>query len=183
MVMWWDFIGRSHEEIESARKDWMDSTRFGEACHELGLGLGIAILGSVGIAVYRSEVSDTLPAALPADAASRVQDTIGSAVYEAGRLPGELGTAVLDAARLAFTDGLLFVSVICTVVTLLTVFAVAFLLGPLPKGEGHGGGESGGGAGGDGTAEGTGSHESLETVDGRRPDHHRQATATEDQGH
>ncbi|MEV8405107.1 hypothetical protein AB0R12_04650 [Streptomyces niveus] len=92
MVMWWNFICRSHEEIESARKDWMDSTRFGEACHERGLGLGIAILGSVGTAVYRSEVSDTLPAALPADAASRVQDTIGSAVYEAGRLPGELGT-------------------------------------------------------------------------------------------
>ncbi|MEV8405108.1 hypothetical protein AB0R12_04655 [Streptomyces niveus] len=77
----------------------------------------------------------------------------------------------------------MFVSVICTVVTLLTVFTVALLLGPLPKGEGHGGGESGGGAGGDGTAEGTGSHESLENVDGRRPDHHRQATATEDQGH
>ncbi|AQU65411.1 pirin family protein [Streptomyces niveus] len=29
IVMWWNFIGRSHEEIESARKDWMDSTRFG----------------------------------------------------------------------------------------------------------------------------------------------------------
>ncbi|WUX10617.1 MFS transporter [Streptomyces niveus] len=154
-----------------------------ETCHELGLGTGIAILGSVGTAVYRSEVSGTTPAALPADAASRVQDTIGSAVYEAGRLPGELGTTVLDAARVAFTDGLLNVSVICTVVTLLTVFTVALLLGPLPKGEGHGGGEGGGGAGGDGTAEGTGSHESLETVDGRRPDHHRQATAPEDRGH
>ncbi|MFB8348687.1 pirin family protein [Streptomyces niveus] len=30
IVMWWNFIGRSHEEIESARKDWMGSTRFGE---------------------------------------------------------------------------------------------------------------------------------------------------------
>ncbi|MFC9606758.1 pirin family protein [Streptomyces niveus] len=29
IVMWWNFIGRSHEEIESARKDWMESTRFG----------------------------------------------------------------------------------------------------------------------------------------------------------
>ncbi|MEU0522454.1 pirin family protein [Streptomyces niveus] len=29
IVMWWNFIGRSHEEIESARKDWMKSTRFG----------------------------------------------------------------------------------------------------------------------------------------------------------
>ncbi|TXL83809.1 MFS transporter [Streptomyces sp. IB2014 016-6] len=156
-----------------------------ETCHELGLGMGIAILGSVGTAVYRTEVSDTLPAGLPADAASRVRDTIGSAVYEAGRLPGELGTAVRDAARVAFTDGLLYVSVICTVLTLLTVLTVAFLLGPLPKGDGHdGGAEGGGGAdGGDGTAEAPGSHESLETADRRMPDYHRQATAPEDRGH
>ncbi|MEU0370711.1 pirin family protein [Streptomyces sp. NPDC006283] len=30
IVMWWNFIGRSHEEIEAARTDWMESTRFGE---------------------------------------------------------------------------------------------------------------------------------------------------------
>ncbi len=28
--MWWNFVGRSHEEIEQARKDWMEGTRFGE---------------------------------------------------------------------------------------------------------------------------------------------------------
>ncbi|MBT2525089.1 pirin family protein [Streptomyces sp. ISL-99] len=30
LVMWWNFVGRSHEEIEQARKDWMEGTRFGE---------------------------------------------------------------------------------------------------------------------------------------------------------
>ncbi|MEU1469966.1 pirin family protein [Streptomyces sp. NPDC005761] len=30
IVMWWNFIGRSHEEIEQARSDWMTSARFGE---------------------------------------------------------------------------------------------------------------------------------------------------------
>ncbi|TXS49175.1 pirin family protein [Streptomyces sp. t39] len=30
IVMWWNFIGRSHEEVEQARKDWTDSSRFGE---------------------------------------------------------------------------------------------------------------------------------------------------------
>ncbi|MFJ2116189.1 pirin family protein, partial [Streptomyces sp. NPDC087850] len=30
IVMWWNFVGRSHEEIEMARKDWMESARFGE---------------------------------------------------------------------------------------------------------------------------------------------------------
>ncbi|GHA98170.1 pirin family protein [Streptomyces chryseus] len=30
LVMWWNFIGRSHEEIERARADWMEGIRFGE---------------------------------------------------------------------------------------------------------------------------------------------------------
>ncbi|MER6311670.1 pirin family protein [Streptomyces sp. NPDC001657] len=29
IVMWWNFVGRSHEEIAEARSDWMDTTRFG----------------------------------------------------------------------------------------------------------------------------------------------------------
>ncbi|MGW1405540.1 pirin family protein [Streptomyces sp. NPDC002403] len=30
LVMWWNFIGRSHEEIEEARQGWMETSRFGE---------------------------------------------------------------------------------------------------------------------------------------------------------
>ncbi|MFJ8588340.1 pirin family protein [Streptomyces sp. NPDC093595] len=30
IVMWWNFVGRSHEEIARAREDWMTTTRFGE---------------------------------------------------------------------------------------------------------------------------------------------------------
>ncbi|MCX4416484.1 pirin family protein [[Kitasatospora] papulosa] len=30
IVMWWNFVGRSHEEIEQARQDWMEGPRFGE---------------------------------------------------------------------------------------------------------------------------------------------------------
>lgn len=30
IVMWWNFVGRSHEEIEQARTDWMTSARFGD---------------------------------------------------------------------------------------------------------------------------------------------------------
>ena len=30
IVMWWNFIGRSHEDIEVARSDWMEGSRFGE---------------------------------------------------------------------------------------------------------------------------------------------------------
>ncbi|MEU0300817.1 pirin family protein [Streptomyces sp. NPDC006175] len=30
IVMWWNFIGRSHEEIEEARQAWTEGSRFGE---------------------------------------------------------------------------------------------------------------------------------------------------------
>ncbi|MCX4791095.1 MULTISPECIES: pirin family protein [unclassified Streptomyces] len=30
IVMWWNFIGRSHEDIAQARADWADGARFGE---------------------------------------------------------------------------------------------------------------------------------------------------------
>ncbi|MFE3904804.1 pirin family protein [Streptomyces sp. NPDC059153] len=30
IVMWWNFIGRSHEEIEEARQAWAEGSRFGE---------------------------------------------------------------------------------------------------------------------------------------------------------
>ena len=30
LVMWWNFVGRSHDEIRQAREDWSTGTRFGE---------------------------------------------------------------------------------------------------------------------------------------------------------
>ncbi|MET7889930.1 pirin family protein [Streptomyces mirabilis] len=30
LVMWWNFIGRSQQDIEAGRKDWMEGSRFGE---------------------------------------------------------------------------------------------------------------------------------------------------------
>ncbi|GAA2657989.1 MFS transporter [Streptomyces lunalinharesii] len=99
-----------------------------ETCHELGLGMGIAVLGSIGTAVYRGEVSDNVPKGLSNGAVKAIRDTIGSAVDEATRLPERLGSAALDAAREAFTHGLLYVSVICTALTVLIVLMVTLLL-------------------------------------------------------
>lgn len=28
--MWWNFVGRTQDDIEQAREDWMNGTRFGE---------------------------------------------------------------------------------------------------------------------------------------------------------
>ncbi|MEU8184172.1 MFS transporter [Micromonospora sp. NPDC049047] len=77
-----------------------------ESSSELGGALGMAILGSVGAAVYRREVLDGLPAGLPADARDAARETLGGALAVAHGLPTDLADTVLHAARVAFTDGL-----------------------------------------------------------------------------
>jgi DHA2 family multidrug resistance protein-like MFS transporter len=99
-----------------------------ETTHEIGLGSGIAVLGSIGTSVYRGQVSGHLPEGLSGNSVPAFLDTIGSAVDEAGRLPGRVGSVALDVARAAFTQGLFVVSVICLAVIILAVAMVAVLL-------------------------------------------------------
>ena len=73
---------------------------------ELGGALGIAIMGSIGVAIYRSELADRLPPGVPAEAAEAARDTLGSAAAAAAQLPAELGAAVLGAAQEAFVAGM-----------------------------------------------------------------------------
>ncbi len=73
---------------------------------ELGGALGIAILGSVGVAIYRGALATHLPAGVPAQAAATARDTLGGAVAVADQLPGRLGAEVLQAARDAFVQGM-----------------------------------------------------------------------------
>src|SRR5687768_15511996 len=95
---------------------------------ELGGALGIAILGTIGVAIYRAEVADRMPAAVPAEAAADARDTLGRAVAVAGELPGQLGTAVLDTAREAFVNAMQLTSGIAAVVAVaLAVLAVVML--------------------------------------------------------
>ena len=83
---------------------------------ELGGALGIAILGSIGIAIYRGEIADRLPPSVPAEVQSAASDTLGSAVAISGELPAQLGAAVLDTAREAFVHGMQLTSGIAAVV-------------------------------------------------------------------
>jgi DHA2 family multidrug resistance protein-like MFS transporter len=95
---------------------------------ELGGALGIAVLGSLGMAVYRSQVAATLPAGVPPEAAAAAQDTLGGIVALAGQLPDELSATLLGVARAAFTQGLQLTAVIGVVVmTGLAILAVVLL--------------------------------------------------------
>jgi DHA2 family multidrug resistance protein-like MFS transporter len=94
-----------------------------ETAVELGGALGISILGSIGIALYRGDIAKALPAGVPSDAATIAQDTLGGAVGVAAQLPGQLGTALLETARDAFVHGMQVAATISAVVA----FAVAIL--------------------------------------------------------
>jgi MFS transporter, DHA2 family, multidrug resistance protein len=112
-----------------------------ETGSELGGALGIAIMGSIGIAIYRSELTDRLPPGIPAEAAEAVRDTLGSAAAVAAQLPDELGAAVLQAAREAFVAGMRLSSAIAAGIGLaLAVLALVLLRNQeptAPQGDGE----------------------------------------------
>ena len=91
-----------------------------ETSSELGGALGIAILGSVGTAVYRSVMADAIPAGMPSEAAESARATLGGAVAVAGRLPGQLGGELLGSAREAFTQAMEVTAAISAAVALVT---------------------------------------------------------------
>lgn len=69
-----------------------------ESGQELGGALGMAILGSLGTAVYTAAMPSTAPAA--------ARDTLGGAVATATHLPADAGAVLLREAGEAFTSGL-----------------------------------------------------------------------------
>jgi DHA2 family multidrug resistance protein-like MFS transporter len=99
-----------------------------ETSAEFGGALGIAILGSIGTAVYRSEVANAIPNDLPSGAAEAARDTLGGAVAAADELPDRLGAGLLVAAREAFTHGLQLTAITSATLTLgVAILAVALL--------------------------------------------------------
>jgi MFS transporter, DHA2 family, multidrug resistance protein len=73
---------------------------------EFGGALGLAVLGSLGMAVYRSQVATAIPPTVSAEMADTIRETLSGAVVVAGQLPDQLGTALLVAARSAFAQAL-----------------------------------------------------------------------------
>lgn len=84
-----------------------------ETGSELGGALGIAVLGSIGAAVYRDRIGDLLPPG----AGPAARDSLAGAV---GSAPGE---AVLAAARQAFTSGMHAAAIVGAAILLVTAAA------------------------------------------------------------
>ncbi|SHF92489.1 MFS transporter [Streptoalloteichus hindustanus] len=78
-----------------------------ETAYELGMSLGIAVLGSLVMGVYRGF---DVPAGTPGHVAREAAHSLGGAVQAASALPTEAATALLTAARASFTEGLAIAS-------------------------------------------------------------------------
>lgn len=74
-----------------------------ETSGEFGIAMGVALLGSLGTAIYRGQV--TVPAEVPAAAAAATRDSLAGAVAVAPELPPALAAQFLEPAREAFTAG------------------------------------------------------------------------------
>ncbi|MGP4110356.1 MFS transporter [Streptomyces sp. 4N509B] len=94
-----------------------------ETSTELGLGLGIAVLGSVGATVYRTEISGESPEGLPGEAVEIAEDSLPGAVAVAEELPAATADALLDVARDAFNAA----TSVATLASAVLMAAVAWL--------------------------------------------------------
>jgi MFS transporter, DHA2 family, multidrug resistance protein len=104
-----------------------------ETSAELGGALGIALFGTIGLAIYRAGVVDGIPARVPTEAASVARDTLGGAVEVAGHLPSDLGTPLLQAANEAFVQGVHVSAAISALAALVLAAFTWFVIGRAGK--------------------------------------------------
>lgn len=74
-----------------------------ETSGELGMALGVAIVGSVAVAIYRHQVD--IPEAIPPEYAEPAQDTLAGAVSVIEHMPEELALDMLHLAQSSFITG------------------------------------------------------------------------------
>jgi MFS transporter, DHA2 family, multidrug resistance protein len=95
---------------------------------ELGVALGIAILGSIGSAVYRNRMDGAVPGDIPADAAAQGRDSLAGAAAAADTLAVDAGARLLESAGDAFAQALGTVASIGAVVAAGLAVAAALVL-------------------------------------------------------
>jgi DHA2 family multidrug resistance protein-like MFS transporter len=99
---------------------------------ELGGALGIAVLGSVGLAVYHMQLNGKLPRSLtPAQHAAATR-TLADATRTSAHLSHPASAEVFHAAAAAFTDGIHLVAATASAITVLLAVAAALALRRAP---------------------------------------------------
>src|SRR5206468_2920353 len=89
-----------------------------ETSSELGGALGIAMLGSLGAALYRGAMTHAVPRTLSPGAIEAARGTLGGALAVASALPTDVRVELLNAARAAFSQGLRVTAAVSAALTL-----------------------------------------------------------------
>ena len=103
-----------------------------QLANEFGGMLGIALFGTLGTVVYRSQINDVIPADIPGPSAAAAGDSLAGATAVAGGLPKQQGAALLTVAREAFTSGLHTVVAVGAVITAGAALLIARNLAHIP---------------------------------------------------
>jgi MFS transporter, DHA2 family, multidrug resistance protein len=99
-----------------------------ETGSELGGALGIAVLGSIGTAVYRGHMVHGVPAGVSTVTGEAARATLGGAIAVAQQLPAAVGAELTSAARMAFSQSLSSAALACATVVVVTAIAVTINL-------------------------------------------------------
>ncbi|RNF88092.1 MFS transporter [Streptomyces botrytidirepellens] len=98
-----------------------------ETSNQLGGALGVAILGSIGSAIYTRDVSDAT-SGLPHEAADAAEGSLGGAAEVAKHLPDRASEPLLQVAGEAFTRGMNISAVVAGAVMLVGAAGAAWLM-------------------------------------------------------
>ena len=99
-----------------------------ETASEFGLALGIALLGSIGVGVYRSNMDESVPDGLPPEAAEAATETLPGAMAVAEQLPPETARPLVEQAIGFFMDGFHATAAVCGAVVLTLAVVSSMLL-------------------------------------------------------
>jgi len=105
-----------------------------ETGSEFGGVLGIAVLGSIGLGVYRTFMADALPAGLTPEVVEAARATLAGASQTAQELGGSQGAAVLAAAQAAFIGAMELTAGLCAALSFAGAVAPFFLLKDAKRG-------------------------------------------------
>lgn len=97
-----------------------------ETSFEFGGALGIAVLGSVVLALYRMHFADVAPPGLPAQTLAAARSTLGGAT-DAARELGAGGDALLHAAREAYVRTMAAAAGLCACLSVSAALGVVLL--------------------------------------------------------
>ncbi|GAB3473501.1 DHA2 family multidrug resistance protein-like MFS transporter [Amycolatopsis cihanbeyliensis] len=103
-----------------------------QVANEAGSSLGVAVMGSVGAAVYVAQLDDTAPAGLSGDAVEAARENVASALTVASDLPPQLGDQLATAAKDAFASGMNVFAIVCMAILVVAAVVIAALLKHVP---------------------------------------------------